>query len=365
MINLLHVSPNKYKGINSSDHNYNIWIELSKGVDNYYILARSDDNKFKRFKENNITLILIPKVINQARIFILTSFIVFFYIRKLNITHILCQSAIFGGLACIISKRIFKISVMIEIHGEEYFRIMDSKKGVMKFFSYILIYIYRRADKVRSLNTNMTKKLDNHGINKNVVEIYNRVNLELFNKVKENFNISETFKLVSVGRFVKEKNYENLIIYLHNSGIKFNLTLIGGGFLKEKYIKLIKDLNLEKNIVLIDWVQQKEFINILLNSDLYIQSSVSEGMPRTIIEAMALQMPIVTTNVGSIAGVIENEINGLLVNPVESEIIFAIKRMRDSQILREKLAKEARDIVLKKFEWNLVFEKYRNEIITM
>lgn len=365
MINLLHVSPNKYKALNTSDHTYKIWVELSKGVDNYYVLARSEKNKFEKFKNNNITLILIPKIINQARIFIFTSYIVLFYIKKLKITHILCQSAIFGGMACILAKKIFKIPVMLEIHGEEYFRIMDSKKTLVQGLASILKKIYLSADKVRSLNEYMTEKLTKHGISKNVVEIYNRVNLDLFNQIKENYKSGEKFKLVSVGRFVKEKNYENLILYLKNSGIKFHLTLIGGGPLKTNYISLMNKLDLEKNIVLIDWIQQKEFIKMLLDGDLYIQPSISEGMPRTILEAMALQMPIVSTNVGSIKGVVKNEMNGLLVEPNKIEIIGAIKKMMDSESLRETLAKQGRKDVLKKYEWNLVFTKYRNEIITM
>jgi len=355
MINLLHVSPNKYKGLNSSDHTYKIWVELSKGVDNYYILARSEKNKFERFENDNITLILIPKIIDKARVFIFTSFIALFYIRKLKITHILCQSAIFGGTACIMAKKIFKVPVMLEIHGEEYFRIMDSKKTMVRWLSSILRKIYQNADKVRSLNEFMTEKLNKHGICKNVVEIYNRVNLDLFNQVKENFKSSETFKLVSVGRFVKEKNYENLIIYLKNSGIKFHLTLIGGGALKENYSNLIKKLDLEKDIVLIDWLQQQEFIEILLKSDLYIQSSISEGMPRTIVEAMALQMPLVSTNVGSIKGVLKNEVNGLLVEPNEIAIIDAVKSMMGSESLRESLARQGRKDVLEKIRMEFGF----------
>ena len=366
MNNLLHISANQFTGINTSNHTCKIWAELAKGFDNYYVFARSEKNRFEEFKNGNITLILIPKIINRSRIFILTSFLILFYIKKLKITHILCQSAIFGGSASLLVKKIFKIPVMIEIHGEEYFRILDSKTFGVKLIGKLLINIYKGADKVRSLNEYMTEKLNKHGISQNVIEIYNRVNLDLFNKIKEDYKIEgETIKLVSVGRFVKEKNYENLIIYLKNSGIKFQLTLIGGGGLKDSYINTIKRLDIEKDVILIDWIDQKDFIKMVINSDIYIQSSISEGMPRTIIEAMALQLPIISTRVGSIEGVIENEVNGLLVLPNELEIIGAIKKLSDSYVVRSSLAKQARIDVLDKYEWNAVFNKYRNEIITM
>lgn len=366
MSNLLHISANIYSGINKADHNYKIWSELAKGFDKYYLFARSTRNKFETFKEDNITLILIPKIVNEVRIFILSSFLIFFYIKKLKITYILCQSAIFGGTASIVAKRIFGIPVMIEIHGEEYFRLMDTQKLYLKPFSWFLIFIYKRANKVRSLNPYMTQKLYNSGIKNNVTEIFNRVNLQLFNQIKTDFQAqNESINIVSVGRFVKEKNYENLIKYLSRSDIKFHLTLIGGGELKTKYLELIQDLNQHENFTLIDWIDQKDFISILINSDIYIQSSISEGMPRTIVEAMALQMPIISTKVGSIEGVIENEVNGLLVSIREDEIIGAILRLYNSESLRSELAHNARKNVIEKYEWNSNFNKYRSEIISM
>ena len=366
MNNLLHISPNQFGSIETSGHTAKIWEELSNGFDNYYVFARSKHNKFEKYQKGKVNLILIPKIINKSTIFIFTSFLLLFYIKRLKITHILCQSVIFGGPACLLAKKTFKIPVMIEIHGEEYFRILDSKRFSVKLIGKLLINIYKTADKVRSLNGYMTEKLKQHGVNQNVIEIYNRVNLDLFNEIKEDYKIEgQAIKLVSVGRFVKEKNYENLIRYLSNSNFKYHLTLIGGGELKSNYIDLIKDLNQHRNITLIDWIEQKEMITTLLESDLYIQSSISEGMPRTIVEAMALQMPIISTNVGSIRGVIENEINGLLVEPNEMSIISAIKKMIELESLRESLARQGRNDVIEKYEWNSVFNKYRNEIITM
>lgn len=366
MSNLLHVSANIYSGINKADHNFKIWNELAKGFDKYYLFARSTRNKFETFKEDNITLILIPKIVNPARIFIFSSFLIFFYIRRLKITHILCQSVIFGGTAAILAKKIFNIPVMIEIHGEEYFRLMNSQKIYLKSVSKVLISIYKSADKVRSLNPFMTKKLYHLGISDNVVEIFNRVNLQLFDQIKTDFKIkNDSFNIVSVGRFVKEKNYENLIKYLSRSDIKFHLTLIGGGELKTNYLDLIQDLNQHENVTLIDWIDQKDFISILINSDIYIQSSVSEGMPRTIVEAMALQMPIISTKVGSIEGVVKNEFNGLLVSTQEDEIIGAILKLYNSESLRSDLAHKARKDVIEKYEWNSIFDRYRKEILNM
>lgn len=366
MNNLMHVSANTFDRINKSDHTYKIWEELSQDYDNYYLFARSTNNRFKRLNDGKINVILIPKIITPSRIFIFSSFLIFMYIKRLGITHLLCQSAIFGGSACILAKKIYKVPVMIEIHGEEYFRLMNSKKSHFKLISNFLIWIFKSANKVRSLNPVMTCKLKQLGISRNVVEIYNRVNLDLFDRIKSDYKIyGEKVKIISVGRFVKEKNYENLIELLSEVKFNFQLTLVGGGELKNHYIRQIKNLGLENHINLIDWVEQKELIDLIVNNDIYIQSSISEGMPRAILEAMALQMPIISTNVGSIEGVLKKYVNGILVNQIEFEMAEAIEKLVESIELRAELGKNARLDVIKNYEWHTVFKKYKNEIFSM
>ena len=123
---------------------------------------------------------------------------------------------------------------------------------------------------------------------------------------------------------------------------------------------------MNSNITLIDWIEQKDMIEMIINSDIYIQSSVSEGMPRTILEAMALQMPIISTNVGSIEGVLINGKNSLIINSTnQKELIEAIKKLIEDNSLREKIATQAYKDVVEKYEWNKVFELYRDEIKSM
>jgi len=74
--------------------------------------------------------------------------------------------------------------------------------------------------------------------------------------------------------------------------------------------------------------------------------SHSEGFPRTIWEAMANCIPVVTTNVGSIPYFIKNEKHALLVEPCRTdELHLAVKRIIEDDILRKKLIRNAFDLV--------------------
>ena len=213
----------------------------------------------------------------------------------------------------------------------------------------------------------MTEILKSHNIISNVVEIPNRVNLEIFSPPKSDFEINkDEIKIVSVGRFVWEKNYEMAINVIANMQKKYalRLILIGDGPLKDKYERLIEENNC--NVEIHSWMSQEKFVPLVRNCDIYIQTSSSEGVPRTLLEAMALRLPVITTNVGAIEGVVRNQENGILIdanNPIALET--SLTNLIGDHRLRQRLAENAYENVIERYEWKSIFMKYRNEILEM
>lgn len=362
MKNVLHISANCFDDISKDYHTKKIWKEMSKGFDEYHVFARSVDNKFHLYKEDNIYLHLMPKIFTTSKEFFFWSFYGIYLVNKLNITHVLTQCPIICGPVSLIIKEIFNIPYMCEIHGMEYFRILKSKKIHNRIVSKLMRIVLKKANKVRSLSTEMTNLIHEYDIECESVLIPNRVNLELFNKPKINFKLSDPIKIVSVGRFVWEKSYHIAIEAIHILREKYNieLTLIGGG-------KLYEELKLAANgseyITLIEWVTQDELVSYLQNSDIYIQTSISEGMPRTILEAMGMRLPIITTNVGAIKGIIRNGYNGLLIDPNDlGQLVQAIEILINDINTRKHIAENAYIDAKEKYEWNKVFEQYRQHL---
>ncbi len=365
MNNCLHISGNQYPSLDKVNFTKNIWKELASGFDEYHIIGRSYYNKFENFQEGNIYLHLVPALGKRERSFLASSFYIFHLIKKYKITHMLAQSSILGGFSAALASKLYKIPFMVEIHGEHYFRYLSGENFKNKFWGYISRFSFKSAQKVRSLNSFMTKRLQKQCI-KNIVEIPNRVDLKIFNKQKQHFEISTQVKLISVGRFVREKNYLKLIQFLNESHLDFHLTLIGGGPLQSDYETYIIQSNISHKIRFINWIKQEDMINLIINSDIYIQYSVSEGMPRTIVEAMALRMPIISTNIGSIPGVLNDGVNAKLIRPNEiEELANAIIRLVEDENLRVKIGNQAYQDATEKYEWNNVFTKYRNELLNM
>lgn len=362
---LLHVSPNMFPDINVNHATKKIWIELSKDFDEYHLFARSKDNKYHFYKENNMHLHLVPTFSKKARSFFLFSFLTLYFAKKYKVTHMIAQCPLTTGMAVSMTSKVLRIPYMSEIHGMEYLNIMKKQGWIGKIISVYLRLVFKHSNKLRSLSSTMTQIIKELDIKANIVEIPNRVNLDIFNKPKKIFSLNETINITSVGRFVPEKGYENLIQAIKelSDDYKIMLTLIGGGDLENKYLSMIGN---DENIKLYSWVQQESLVDKLHNTDIYIQSSISEGMPRTILEAMAMRLPIISTNVGGILGVLEDRKNAVIINPgCSSEIKNAILSLISDENKRSLIAHNAYDDAQNKYEWNKLFALYRNELRNM
>jgi len=306
----------------------------------------------------------MPKITKKSKIFFFTSFYMFWLIQKYKITHLLAQCPINGGFTATLASKYFKIPLMVEIHGDVYFDYM--KKSTIKniIFSKLTKYSLHNASKIRSLSSSMSIMLNNCGILKGIQVIPNRVDVSLFNSNKDNYDLHDPVKIISIGRFVEQKGYDIAIDAVKTLSIKYKieLYLIGGGFL---YDKLVRQSYGFGNINIIKWVGQKKLKILLEESDIYIQPSkpyFGEAMPRTILEAMAMKLPVIATNIAAIPGVL-NESNAIVIKPNNvDELILAIEILMHNKSKREKIALQGYNDVIEKYEWNEVFKLYRNKI---
>lgn len=178
-----------------------------------------------------------------------------------------------------------------------------------------------------------------YNLNDNEVPlIYNGIDLEKCIQ-KKNTKINESATVLHIGRFAPQKNHMMMVEAFAEVVKKYptcELELIGDGDLVESVRQRVVELAIEKNvrfIGLLDTVYTK-----MAESDIFILPSNYEGMPITLIEAMATGLPIVATAVGGVPDMIEDGKSGLLVDVSKEKIADAIIRLLKDEALREKVS---------------------------
>lgn len=131
-------------------------------------------------------------------------------------------------------------------------------------------------------------------------------------------------KIVTIGRLEAQKNHAILIkafAEIHKLFPEYKLEIYGEGSLRRKLEGIIRDQNLEEVVFLMGYTT--EVFDAISTAKLFVLSSDYEGMSNALIEAMALGIPVVSTDhpIGGARMVIENGINGVLVPVGDSKAI--------------------------------------------
>ena len=134
---------------------------------------------------------------------------------------------------------------------------------------------------------------------------------------------------ISVARLSKEKDFETLlraVWILIKEYPDFRLKLVGDGAERPKLEALARDLKLERNVEFLG--ERNDIPDLLRQADFFVSSSTTEGISLTILEAMAVGLPVVTTNVGGNPEIVVEGGTGRLVSPRSpDELALAMRQM--------------------------------------
>lgn len=258
------------------------------------------------------------------------------------------------GLTGYFLSKLFNLKNILYVHGADIYdpERMEMTPSGNGFFSKIL----------RSLAQDLLKNAN--GILCQSNDTYSRI-ASLFPALKEKIQIiplpfkkpiqefqrvfkkrENSLKLISIGRLVKRKGYKYLLeaISLLPKYYNVELSIIGEGPLKNELIVLAKNLDLLDKVKFKGHIHDDEKYKLLAESDVYVLSSLHEGMGIVLQEAMFAGLPIISTNIGGQNDLLEDNINAVMVAPENSEALKdAIIKLYENNGLMEKFSKNNKE----------------------
>ena len=195
---------------------------------------------------------------------------------------------------------------------------------------------------------------------KNTIHIPNTIeidNYEFKNRVIDDV------KLLWVRSFSSIYNPEQAILVLEalqNKGFNAELTMVGPDV--DGSLDIVKKLAIQKNLKVIftGKLSKQKWIELSEDYNFFINTTNFDNTPVSVIEAMALGLPIVSTNVGGMPFLISDNTDGLLVPPQDvNAMVNAIIKLKNNEDLRSKLVLNARHKV-ENFTWEAVKPKWES-----
>ena len=233
-----------------------------------------------------------------------------------------------------------------------------------KFFARDEMNSIKNTDKITTVSYKVANDLSTFyevDINE-ITVVRNGVDIHLF---KPNHKINrEEFSILYTGRLVYRKGLIDLVKsaeYVCNEYPGASFILTGNGALRPTLEKMVQDLGLENNCSFLGFIAQDELIRHYQADTIYVLTSYYEGLPTTILEAMACGIPVVATDIpGTNDAVVDGE-TGILVPPKNPKALAdGIIKLLGDENLREKMGEAGRKRVEKEFSWDIVCKRVLN-----
>jgi len=164
-----------------------------------------------------------------------------------------------------------------------------------------------------------------------------------------------------VGRLSAEKGFDGLIRVIDRlirDGHDLELMIVGDGPQRAGLEALIAELGCQDRVRLLGY--RSDTLDLYQAMDLFVLNSVREGLPNVILEAMAMEVPVVATRVAGIPKLIRHEENGWLVEPGDSEgLAAALLRLLEDDRLRGDLGAAGRRTVEESYSFEVRMAKIR------
>jgi len=333
-------------------HMFMLGENLNKQFNIFYAIPSNNNFLKKLNSKNHLEIserkIIIKDLINLKK---------FINLNSIDIIHAHGKGA--GVIARIIKIFVNK-PLIYTFHGIHLKCHSWNKRSIYIIYEFLLGWLdskkilVSKSEKEYAINSKIylghKSLIINNGVSNKTIKTFKKTNRKnILN------NQSSSLKIITICRFVDQKNIKEILkIALHLP--KINFYIIGHGPLWNE-INLLISKNGLKNVFLLG--EKNDIYKYLYSADIYLSTSLYEGLPISILEAMSVGLPIVASNVIGNRDTIEEGKSGYLYqvyNPKDA--VSKIETLSISLKIRKKIGEGAFKRQRKLFSKELMFDRY-------
>ena len=271
-----------------------------------------------------------------------------------------------NGLKAILLQDLGAIDskIVVAFHGN------DMSRYLQIHGDRVYDYLFERADLLQPISEHWAKKLVTLGCNADKIAIHHMgVDLDKFTPSKTKSSDSKDILVVSVARLVEKKGLSYGVdaiskLLIKQPSLKLQYQIIGDGELRQELAQQIEQLQVADWVKLLGWKEQQEVRAVISQADIVLAPSITsqagdcEGIPVSLMEAMAQGIPVVSTYHSGIPELVEDGMTGYLVKEKEvSSLVDKLDNLSHNAALRHNMGQAGQAKVMREFNIDLLCDR--------
>lgn len=309
-------------------------------------LLNASSSTFQRVMSLGSATRTIRPIVMQGRILRNVLQGIRFVRRAPQQTIVTAQDPFAAGLVGYLISRWTNTPLELQEHGDFYSGAWIRESWTHRVLAILGRFLLKRAERVRVVSDRVKQNLIRLGVSGSRIDVI-PVSMDLSRLLELPLrSMSGSPRIIAPCRFVEQKGLDILLsaaTLSRDRGVAFELVLIGSGPLESKLRRSIQELRLMDRVRIEPW---RESTALWSEADLFVLPSRYEGFGRTIVEAMAAGVPIITTDVGCVGSLFRPQVDGRVVVPNDpGALAAAIQEQLKEPDRREAMRLSARERV--------------------
>ncbi len=322
--------------------------------------------------------ILLPElpisILRYLEMFTLAPFILLCLIARHNVSVIVAGSPFEGSIGALVKNmaRLFgkRIALVVESHGDFEVAVLEQRqvsfRGIYRWLMHKAAnYAFRHADVLRAVSNSTREQVNRWIPDKSVIQFMTWTDVSAFRDRPREIPVSEARDIVHAGVLIPRKGVHTLLAAFAQIATEMpeaHLWIIGkpeNAVYAAQLHTQTETLGLQNCVTFVGGVGQQELAQYMARGRAMVLASLSEGLPRVVVEGMMSGLVVIASRVSGIPEVIEDGVTGYLIPPEQPDVLADTLRRMYANTDVETMTRKARIFAEQFFSESAYVDGYR------